>query len=262
MTCSITLNGRADSDLQWEAERRQALEAKERGESLFWHLDLGWSDGQGASFEKTLRLAFEHFLDTLYEEFSEETLGLSFYEGALQEVTPEMLEEFDRMTDLVPDELSLYLLLDCSSVDHPWTLARKLDAGSYFRFKRALKNASLHYGDAVWGEGVELKEPEEVGLLFPALETEKATAAAKELVELFSKASFSFRLIAEEQLLNDWEGMQAIVVHPAFYTRDLYRKLLGFAAAEGLVYVYGQEGIGVPDERTFDTLDEILTLSS
>lgn len=83
----IEIDGRTQADLDWNLAREWAFMIKEKGLHIFWEINLGlFEDLQmpltNQSQFLSLCLSLEHFRDTLWKEFQEETIGLCLYRGS------------------------------------------------------------------------------------------------------------------------------------------------------------------------------------
>lgn len=84
----IPLNGRTDSPLDWREAHDAAKQYAEQGLNIFWDLDLGLFSHLHEPISEqtqymTLNLSIKHFGDTLWKEFSQQTIGVSLYRGEL-----------------------------------------------------------------------------------------------------------------------------------------------------------------------------------
>jgi len=87
MHTTIKLDGRVSSSLNWKAAREQAFSYIEKGEPILWEIDLGLFNQLPSSVEDqsqflSLTLSLEHFRDTLWKEFRENSRGLCLYRGS------------------------------------------------------------------------------------------------------------------------------------------------------------------------------------
>jgi hypothetical protein len=83
---TIRLDGRLRSDLQWQQARIDAQKYLDLGYALLWEIDLGLFSGLSLPLSNqmqclSLALSFQHFRDTLWNEFGSNSLGLVVYRG-------------------------------------------------------------------------------------------------------------------------------------------------------------------------------------
>lgn len=86
-TVIITLNGRPNSDLDWQKERVSGLQALASGKRIIWKLDLGLFRDLSKTIHDsaqflTLGLALDHFRDFIWREFHRYSEGVVLYEGS------------------------------------------------------------------------------------------------------------------------------------------------------------------------------------
>lgn len=82
----IALDGTLRADLGWESARKVALDYVKKGFRILWDIDLGLLASlphplSHRSQFLSLSLSLEHFRDTLWKEFRQETVGLCLYRG-------------------------------------------------------------------------------------------------------------------------------------------------------------------------------------
>ncbi|MEI8365249.1 MAG: hypothetical protein WCF65_02415 [Parachlamydiaceae bacterium] len=84
----IMIDGRIQSSLSWTVQAEAAHDYIKQGLRLFWEIDLGLFNrlerplSDRVQFQ-SLVLSLEHFRDTLWKEFRQQTVGLSIYRGSL-----------------------------------------------------------------------------------------------------------------------------------------------------------------------------------
>lgn len=83
----VLLDGTLNSDLNWPAARQSAERYIEKGSKILWEINLGLSSALSFPFENqmqynSLKIAVEHFRDTLWKDFQEQSLGLCLYRGS------------------------------------------------------------------------------------------------------------------------------------------------------------------------------------
>lgn len=82
----IPLNASIKADLFWEPERKAAEKYIQQGFRIFWDIDLGLFKNlpqpiTNQSQFLSLSLALDHFRNTLWKDFSRDTVGLCLYRG-------------------------------------------------------------------------------------------------------------------------------------------------------------------------------------
>lgn len=82
----ILLDATLKADLLWQKERLAAEKYIRKGFRIFWDIQLGLSElslpiGNQSQF-LSLSLALEHFRDTLWKEFRQQSIGLCIYRGS------------------------------------------------------------------------------------------------------------------------------------------------------------------------------------
>ncbi|KAF3362033.1 hypothetical protein PHSC3_001344 [Chlamydiales bacterium STE3] len=91
----IPLDATTKSTMHWQEARTKALTALAAGQKILWQLEMGLFSHLNAPLSNTsqfmtLRLALEHFRDSLWEEFHKYSKGVSLYQG-----TPDYSLHFD-----------------------------------------------------------------------------------------------------------------------------------------------------------------------
>lgn len=87
-TITIVLDGRTDSALDWNLPKQTAQRAIATGKKIIWEINLGLFSRLHAPFlDQTqflsLCLSLQHFRDTLWNNFAENTVGTLLYRGPL-----------------------------------------------------------------------------------------------------------------------------------------------------------------------------------
>ena len=80
----IPLDATLRSDLLWKQERQAAEKYIQQGLRIFWDIHFGLFNLPIANQPQflSLSLALEHFRDTLWKEFRQQTVGLCLYRGS------------------------------------------------------------------------------------------------------------------------------------------------------------------------------------
>ena len=84
----IILDGTLRASLDWTSARQEAIDRLAKGDKLLWQMNLGLFTQLEKPLEnqmqfQALQISLEHFRDSLWSEFKEDTEGLILYSGAL-----------------------------------------------------------------------------------------------------------------------------------------------------------------------------------
>ncbi|NGX57845.1 MAG: hypothetical protein K940chlam3_00742 [Chlamydiae bacterium] len=238
---------------------------------------------------KTLGLAIEHFYKSIWSEFSENTVGLCLYRGSLdlssqypwsdeqqenfllwcQESNIDSTDPFSKklycrdagteylnlLANFVPEAIIPFILLDARNVQDPFKCLRLLDPERTDRFSRALKGSVVSTRDYLWNEiGIMESISVNTGLYLPHSKNYRE-CNHKNYENTFcalDQHKIPYRLIAEDHLITDWDGLDYLLVDPQSISRMGQRKILGFCAAGGTVVSMDGQEIGVPNEMNID----------
>ena len=268
----LPLMAGTNSLLDWDKERQQAKKWVDLGYRILWELKLGLFDallfpiGDQMQFH-SLQLAFRHFLATLWQEWSQESLGVLLWRGEAgvwseplwnQEEEVSFLEwqqetgldrsdyimqrQWDyvhRLTEGVEESAPLHVALALNiplqkeiSWLHPARVAP---------FILALTSQKLPWDGWHWDPQKRFFQSRPslentLGVCLPPLGVSRDASFLQRLEMLF-KERISFKLLAEETLLQDLEGIDQILYNPNHITKEGFRKLQGFAAAGGKLIV-------------------------
>lgn len=281
-TVSIHLDGTVSSNLDWERAKELAQNYIKEGYFIFWNLDLGLFDKLKLPLSNqtqflSLVLSLEHLRDTLWKEFKEKTLGVCIYNGTFnflsnwddhlknnyltwgaknvgENFEPDLLywknlfardavaEYLQLLGNRMPDALQIFATLN---VDPTLNLLMEAQLSHRERFDRLhlmIKNGKLPLNNhsaeiAVCLPGYQVIDPK----FYHGFEE-----TLKKLLNLLP-----FRIIPESYLINEWDGLDYLVVMPASLASQGKRKLQGFCAAGGTVVSVGNP-IGLPQEIALD----------
>ncbi|WP_068468128.1 hypothetical protein [Candidatus Protochlamydia phocaeensis] len=239
---------------------------------------FSWDDIQLHNLREWLEEGFKD-----QRSFKEET-GLSL--SSFAHLTPQDLEQSEGGRQLLrifcrdvrieylallasrlPDALPCYLFLDASSLkDRPLWQAQLLHPERFEHLNLALKGATLPL--AAWGwdspsfsYGYVGKQPAlyvplpkeiKIGICLPSMSCFRPSYfdgldhALRRLLE----RAVPFRLIAEDHLITNWDGLDYLLYAPTGLSHQGKRKLQGFCAAGGTVVSTG-ECLGFPQELIF-----------
>jgi len=260
----IKLDGTLKSDLNWSVEQAD--------EPILWELDLGLFDRlvHPISNEMQLRsfgLSIEHFVNFEVDK----SLGVCLYCGDLdfslgypwdedqehnflhwcQENGCDASEPFMKklycrdaateylnlLANYLPDSITPHLLLDASSIQDPFDCARLLDPERTERFQRAIRGSKVMTRDLVWGEELAPPASANTGVFLPQSVNYQECSASRyrKVLQVLNEKGVSYRLIAEDHLIRDWDGLDVLIIDPGSVSRFGMRKIMGFQAAGGAV---------------------------
>ncbi len=260
----------------------KAEEAVAQGRWILWELDLGLSSAQLTpeilSNPSALFLGIEEFCSQLLPSFKDFTFGVVLYrqERAFIEQFPPDLwkEEFEqtscpgpepylvfcatllseflhRQVSLLPDTLLAFALFDAAPFSS-FALMAHLFLHERFEYLNLmfLNVPALYQGSCSWGpDGKRSHFSKEIlwGLLLPcdSFIDISVLSHIDRAAEELQRKNIPFRLIAEERLTEQWDGLDQILV-PSLeaISPQARRKLLGFVAAGGKLI--GAEGFEPP----------------
>ena len=240
---TIPLDGTLRSSLEWTEARQRAKKLADSG--ILWHLDLGlfdrllWPLPDTSQFQ-TLLLALHHFRDTLWKDFSHQSIGLCIYQGGLPN-----LAECNYLALLaahMPDEIPVFAFIDLKSIPANLEIEQRLASLQARRVLCAVKGAAAPIRQFAWQQGsgwsgyIGQKPSKnllkvEVALLIP----ESVSMLVEKCLSDWISAGKLFRLTTEETLLSDWMGLDELYVDMASLTPEGIRKVNGFKAAGGTV---------------------------
>lgn len=227
---TIVLPAGLASDLDWSAQREQALHCDEM---ILWELDfqLSASSFQDQAAFNAYILAIGEFCK-IWKEFSARSRGAVLYRGSLDIIRGIDVDEIEaanilgdylhRLASFLPDEAEPYCLFEGSS------------------FGRA-KSAQLMSKERFWHLHLSLEDSRSSsGILLPA--DEYCTPEVLEKLEKFFE--MPHRIIPEKRLNEMWDGLDQLYLIEEALSLQGKRHVKGFIAAGG--EVFGAEGFEPP----------------
>ncbi|MGK5595038.1 MAG: hypothetical protein ACSNEK_06750 [Parachlamydiaceae bacterium] len=269
----ITLDASTKSTMDWQDARKEALVAIAQGKQVLWYLDMGLFYYLSAPLSQTaqfmtLRLAFDHFRDTIWEEFNQYSVGLALFKGQpdyskdfiwdeeqrssyqdwlkenfqedQQLPRPEMEKIFCRdvcasylqqLIANVSDQIPLYLIFNCANVQDPFEQLFLTCQDSYPRFHLLLENSNLA-----------LDQSANLAICWPLQEEKNLMAfdRIKKALHTLIKDQVPFKVVHESQLTTEWQGLDDLIYEPELISANGIRKLRGFEAAGGTLISLGR----------------------
>ena len=246
-TVLLRLPAQLSDTLDWSTQIEQATQIISSGKYILWEIDLGLShfspNDSAAFFSYTL--ALEEFTAKIWPHFRDHTFGTVIYRGNPQNQFPielwenafndwsaniphpcytlfsfQMLSEYlHRLISFLPDALLLFAFIN--TVASPAKAAQLL---SKARFEHLILKNDIPL------------TPSSTAIYLPDDSLIDPTFLQK-LDDLLPKLT-SFRIIPEEKLTEQWDGLDLLLVDPDKISIQGKRKFLGFIAAGGTVETF------------------------
>jgi hypothetical protein len=174
-------------------------------------------------------------------------------------------EYLHRLVSFLPDAAMPFALIDISAIASAAWASQFFSRERFEYLNLAIKGAKAPFSGICWEEGHEaqgwlgssaqrtqernITEPT-IGVLLP--EDARIDALVVQefdslLFDLMEKRA-AFRIVSEEKLTEQWDGLDKLIVFSRALGAQGKRKLLGFIAAEGRVATIGDR-IGLPEEE-------------
>jgi hypothetical protein len=262
----ITLPATPSHSLDWSVEIAKGQKLVEAGKKIVWKFDLGLEE-PFYLLEEEMRfqsaaLALKQFTDSVWPQFKENTLALSLYRGSAdfaahfrwsEKQTSNFsiwLEEHERidspqarrlfaadafaiyfqmLSHRLPDEVPIFLLFDLRSFNSPSEALQIISKERFEHFLVALQDRNLPLDGFIWNDaGVQSRQIKSLqGLVFP----ESSSDRFDSLLGRYPKA----KIVFEAFLIDEWEGLDQLIVLEGSLGMQGARKLKGFEAAGGEV---------------------------
>ncbi|MBA2367902.1 MAG: hypothetical protein H0V82_02625 [Candidatus Protochlamydia sp.] len=230
-----------------------------------------WDAQQLANFKEWLEQLFNDV-----KEFKEEVGASSMELSALKKTEKGMqlirlfcrdasMEYLGLLAAQLSDELPVYLFLDASSLAlDPLKQLQLLHPESVSPLNLAIKGCNLPIQGWGWenfatpigycGQNLlqlPAKLDVKIGVCIPSLAYCKPShwEGIGQALEEFGKRGIEYKLMAEENLITNWDGLDFLIYTPSVLSFQGKRKLQGFCAAGGTVVSTG-DLLGLPYEMT------------
>jgi hypothetical protein len=225
----ITLDASERSSLKWEFDVKEAL--------ILWELDFALDDNVAEDEGRylALELAVDYFSKNIWPQYEEQTFGVALYRGLFSE---QLVETLKLLASRLPQTVRPFVFFDTSTID---------DAQTYFR---QLNQFTLGYLTPI----LKGKWPEAYPYAFPALAWGHSNSPLGYVSESFHPPlpqkvlstgvlipedgpfiipKEPVRMIPEQLLTHEWEGIDRLLVIDSSVSVSCRRKLRGFEAAGG-----------------------------
>jgi hypothetical protein len=214
-----------------------------------------WSEEQEANLQGWLK---EQGLERKSSKETESRLLSLFCRDAAGEF-------LEMLAGPLPDALNRFVLLDVSGVEDPLLAAQLVTKERFSHIFVGVKGSQMIGGEISWDglplsagvisrllEKATIGERASIGVCLPPMNRGivSANQGLSEGMRKLQQKSLAFRVIPENFLTADWDGLDYLLVASADLTIQGKRKLNGFCAAGGVVVTIG-DLIGLPEEISF-----------
>jgi hypothetical protein len=272
---TVLLDASPTSSLKWDEALQSSDEIIQKGHRVVFDFDVRPSKPFSHSGQfQAYGFALTHFRETVWPKYKEHCAGLILHRSSLAfdkdflwsrqekeemtQMTPDellfccrdrLVEYFSLLASHLPDDCPAILLFDCQGVQDPALFALLTVQDRFPRFRLGVQHAPFPIHAASWGDSSSGKDyigrtyapterpPATVGLLLPPFEeVEKVNKARlKNIIDNLLKEQISFKIISQDFLTMEWEGLDAIILSHSDLSTPLQRALDGFRAANGVV---------------------------
>lgn len=262
----LVLDASDRSLLRWQTILDRARTMIQNGFSILWELDLAIIEGSLEDHARflALRLNVEHFALNIWPEFAQNSLGVSLYSGKYGPDPDYLLS----LAAALPEETPCFVFLDTTEIQTPAAYFNAVNPEQYGHFHLVLKGRFPEvYPYAVpalgWGHPFSPLGFSSKSTLSPLNQRviPLAICHTSQISEdqwaglLQNLEGTSFRVIPENLLTHEWEGVDDLIIFAGTLSLRGERKLRGFIAAGGHIITY-------PDDAALLPLQETSRLSS
>ncbi len=182
-------------------------------------------------------------------------------------------EYLHRLVSFLPDAVQPFALIDASEFMSASKMSQFFSKARFEHLNLAIRGAKIPFSGICWEGGESAQgwlgtHPQTsqvhvvptVGVCLPndACMLPAVVQRFDSLISDLKEQKTLFRIVPEEKLTEQWDGLDNLIVLSSALSPQGKRKLLGFAAAGGTVLTIG-ELIGVPEERLY--LSDLAQLS-
>jgi hypothetical protein len=265
----LPLRASLQDDLDWSKEKQIAEQILEKKKAIFWELDLQFDNLSDSSAFFAHARAVEEF-SKFTAAYAAHTFGVCLYRGSAEfsSLLPpsacdeEILQEHDfrlfcadalasylhRLISFLPESVLPFGFFDASTISSPAYAAQLLSQERFQFLHLGLKGARFPFHGLGFGEdGLGTGWIGDRDCASPYLEVSAAAVCLPsdaycnpkilgqidELLLALKSQEVLFRIIPEERLTEEWDGLDRLFVIPESISPQGRRKLQGFAAAGG-----------------------------
>jgi hypothetical protein len=222
-------------------------------------------------------LAIEEFKANIWPAFQAQTFGAALYRGDFPSAENFPLASWEsnfsngssrcydlcciqilgeylhRLVSFLPDPVLPFALIDASRLRSPGKTAQYFSKERFEHLHLALKGAEYPFSGICWGEGQnargylggapKVKEEMSTSSLGVYVPKDRyidisLTQELDRLISQFNEKRILFRMISEEKLTEQWDGIDQLIVPSQAIGEQGRRKLLGFIATGGIVTTF------------------------
>lgn len=233
----IPLDATLSSTLKWEVVPEGAT---------LWELQFGpLTPHHLPSFQ----IAVRTFVETLYEKFPLETVGVILYKGGLPPYDLEILADMlHQLGALLPDEVPFFALFDLEAEGfyEAQLFSKELFSSIHLGFRKA------PFGALKWGDKIEpLYHEARLGVMLPLRREGMENREIDACLRALRNRGVRYRLIGEMHLTEEWDDLDDLIVFSELISKQGIRKVQGFVAAGGRVVSVGNP-LGVSKEISWN----------
>jgi hypothetical protein len=258
---SLSLDASLHSLLNWEKQILLAQRYIDAGMVILWELQFSFSEKifEDEAHFLTFQLAIQHFNETIWQKFHYQSLGVALYRGELNVQNRDPIVSYIKLlAALLPEEVSCFLFLDTTAASDAKSYFRSISQEAFGHLHLILKGPFAEkypYGHPAlaWGHTCSplgfcsptlgpIIEPTKVSyaLCLPKDSYEEVQVAIDAL------GSIPFRVIPEDLLIYEWEGVDRLVIFPHALSSQGWRKVAGFIAAGGEIINFPDDAASLP----------------
>jgi hypothetical protein len=172
-------------------------------------------------------------------------------------------EYLHRLVSFLPETALPFVLIDASEIFSPTKVSQLFSRERFEHLHLALKGIKAPFSGICWEEGhraqgwlgstarvAETPSQPSLGIYLPKdAYIDPALLQKLDILLLnLQEKKVLFRIVAEEKLTEQWDGLDKLIVPSCALSPQGRRKLLGFIAAGGIISTLG-DPIGLPEEE-------------
>ena len=196
-----------------------------------WELDFQMGQLTPAHLS-SYQLAVKEFSERVWENYSEKTLGVILYKGAVPSAPLEEFAEYlHHLAAYLPDELPPFALFDCPG--DPLLFSKEIFPHIHLGFR------SGEIGALQWGETYQpLRHDATLGIVLPLREKGLQFDMVDQCLKEVDRP---YRLIAEPYITEEWDELDELLIFSDLISSWGMRMVQGFEATGGKIIHYNEK---------------------